>query len=108
MVTSRESNNYDPSEHIPDSAAVQSPELEPVSGVESDPGAEQGSYRDFCLERLSGLLGRRGERLGATARERAFNQGLIDRALYSAYHDCVASGAKEEADQLIKSVAEKS
>ncbi len=108
MVTSREPNSYDPSEQEPNTAPAEQAEFDPLPAGERTSRQQRAEYREFCLQRLADLLSRRGESLGGTARERAFNHTLIDRALYSAYHDCVATGAKSRADRLIKAAAEKS
>jgi hypothetical protein len=108
VVTSREPNNYDPSERAPNSPTVERHDLDAFPAGDRMDRQERSQYREFCLQRLADLLSRRGERLGGTARERALQHTLIDRALYTAYRDCVAAGAKAEADRLLSTAAEMS
>jgi hypothetical protein len=107
VLTSHEPDHSDPPEYEPDALADEQTELDsfPTGGMDRH---ERAQYRAFCLQRLANLLSRRGQIVGETARERALQHTLLDRALYTAYRDCAAAGAKAPADRLLDAAAEKS
>jgi len=67
---------------------------------------ELHGYRDFCLQRLTHLVALRAELPHHCPLDPTLQQMLVARALYSAYRDCVASGAKARAARIVAGSAE--
>jgi hypothetical protein len=62
---------------------------------------EPHGYREFCLERLKHLLALRAALPNAGQLDADLQRRLVERALYSAYCDCVGAGAKRRAARIL-------
>jgi hypothetical protein len=97
VVTSNESDEPDGPEFDSDELG----ELGPFPDDIAIDVAERSVYRAFCLKRLTGLLNLRAQIQHEFDPEAALHHALVDRAIYTAYRDCVGAGAKGEARRLL-------
>ena len=62
---------------------------------------ERDSYRKFCLVRLANFVKLRSNSAGETEEDTLLHHRLVDRAVYSAFRDCVSAGAEAEARHIL-------
>ena len=73
------------------------------SGVGSTPSSPQGPYTAsqlFFLQRLAWLQKQRRECMNVLA-SNDWRMRLLNKALYSTYRDCVATGVEDSAKQIL-------
>src|SRR6266567_9524567 len=62
---------------------------------------ERDSFRKFCLVRLANFVNVRSHQGEENAEEAQLHHKIADRAIYSAFRDCVAAGAEAEARRIL-------
>jgi hypothetical protein len=68
---------------------------------------ERDAYRNFCLARLEHFLSLRHLPVVESAEDARLHQRIVERAIYSAFRDCVSAGADGEARRLLGETAER-
>jgi hypothetical protein len=68
---------------------------------------ERDGYRNFCLARLEHFLSLRCVPGGESSDDARLHQKIVERAVYSAFRDCVSTGAGAEARRLLGETAER-
>ncbi len=82
---------------------------EPI-GSNSEPAffnaadVDQEIYRTFCIDRLSQLASLRAQIGAEQGAEADLHCRLLDRALYTVYHDCVGAHVGAEARRVLEQV----
>jgi hypothetical protein len=62
---------------------------------------ERDAYRKFCIARLEHFLSLRRTHDEAPSADVRLHQKVVERAIYSAFRDCVSAGAGSEARKLL-------
>jgi len=66
---------------------------------------EPDSYRKFCLTRLNNFVDLRSRPAEETPDDAQLHHRIVDRAIYSAFRDCVSAGAEAEARRILDEAA---
>lgn len=66
---------------------------------------ERDAYRRFVLTRLTNFVHLRNLPPEEVADDARLHRRIVERAIYSAFRDCVAAGAGDEARQIIDQTA---
>jgi hypothetical protein len=68
---------------------------------------ERDAYRKFCVARLDRFLHLRRSTVDESPEDTRLHQKVVERAIYSAFRDCVSAGAGNEARRLLGEVNER-
>jgi hypothetical protein len=66
---------------------------------------ERDSYRKFCIARLISFLDLRAEPNLGVDQDAELRKRILERAIYSAFRDCVEAGARAEARRILDEAA---